>query len=66
MLGGIVSPILEMRDREFSCDGLSTWLPGRGLTGLITPDMMVLGVGGCGDRAGGIGLVVDVASGDLA
>jgi hypothetical protein len=38
---------------------------GSGLTGLITPDMTLLGVGGCGLRAGGIGLLGS-DSGDFA
>ena len=31
---------------------------GNGLTGLTTPDMAFLGVGGKGERAGGIGLCI--------
>lgn len=67
MLGGIDSPMLEMRDRELRFAGLSVWLPfsGRGLTGLMTPDMSILGVGGWGDRDGGIGLPALGAKGDF-
>ena len=39
--------------------GLPAALPcsGSGLTGLMTPDITLFGVGGCGLRAGGIGLL---------
>ena len=56
--------MLEMRDRELACAGLSTWLPGRGLTGLMMPDMYILGVGGCDERASGTGFVATGGSGD--
>lgn len=58
MLGGAESPILEMRLRDAKSEGLAAWLPfsGSGLTGLITPDMAVFGVGGRGLRSAGTGL----------
>jgi hypothetical protein len=60
MLGATESPMLEIRLRETKSVGLTAWLPfsGRGLTGLITPDMVVFGVGGRGLRLVGIGLCV--------
>jgi hypothetical protein len=60
MLGVTESPMLEIRLRETKSAGLTAWLPfsGKGLTGLITPDMVVFGVGGRGLRLGGIGLCV--------
>lgn len=57
-LGGMPSPMLEILDRDARFAGLPViLLSGNGLTGLITPDIMVFGVGGCGLRAGGIGLL---------
>jgi hypothetical protein len=60
MLGTAESPMLEILLRDAKSAGLTAWLsfPGRGLTGLITPDMAVLGVGGKGLRPVGIGLCV--------
>jgi hypothetical protein len=60
MLGAPGSPMLEIRLRETKSAGLAVWLPlsGRGLTGLITPDICVFGVGGSGLRLAGIGLCV--------
>jgi hypothetical protein len=58
MLGVPDSPILDILLRDVKSAGLTVWLPfsGRGLTGLITPDMAVFGVGGIGLRPVGIGL----------
>jgi hypothetical protein len=60
MLGATESPMLEILLRETKSAGLTVWLPfsGNGLTGLITPDMVVFGVGGRGLRLAGIGLCV--------
>jgi len=52
------SPILEILLRDAKSAGLTVWLPfsGRGLTGLMTPDVVVLGVGGRGLRPLGTAL----------
>jgi hypothetical protein len=61
MLGAVPSPMLLIRLRFALPSGLvAPTLPfvGNGLTGLMTPDIDVLGVGGKGERAGGTGLCV--------
>jgi len=61
MLGAVPSPMLLIRLLFAIPSGLvAPTLPfvGSGLTGLTRPDTVVLGVGGKGERAGGIGLCV--------
>jgi hypothetical protein len=61
ILGAVPSPILLIRLLFAIPSGLvapTLLFAGSGLTGLMTPDMDVLGVGGNGDRAGGIGLCI--------
>ena len=62
MLGTpLPSPMLEILLLFVMPSGLVVpTLPfmGSGLTGLTTPDMVFLGVGGKGERAGGIGLCI--------
>lgn len=59
MLGAVPSPILLILLRFAIPSGLTApALPfvGKGLTGLMTPDIDVFGVGAKGERTGGIGL----------
>jgi hypothetical protein len=61
MLGAVPSPKLLMRLRLAIPSGLvAPTLPfaGNGLTGLMIPDMVFWGVGGKGDRDGGIELCI--------
>jgi hypothetical protein len=54
------SPMLDILLRGAKSAGLTAWLPfsGRGLTGLMTPDIAVFGVGGRWLRPVGVGLYV--------